>query len=138
MLMNSSSELFNLKNLEFKRQYELWKGNNRFFLNGLIYAGPNFHFGLLTLLYIILYTTNGILIVLLVINIIKKEITTISILFTIIQGFLGLITVLFCIMCIFSDPGVLPRNLFNMEIYNNCLLVIYILIRIPLVKNIIS
>jgi hypothetical protein len=25
-------------------------------------------------------------------------------------------------MCIFSDPGVLPRNMFKMEIYNNCLL----------------
>jgi palmitoyltransferase ZDHHC9/14/18 len=40
----------------------------------------------------------------------------------VIEGIIGLITSSLCIICIFSDPGVLPRNSFTMEIYNNCLL----------------
>jgi hypothetical protein len=66
--MNSSNELLNMKEFKFKRTFELWKGNNKFFLNGLIYAGTNYHKGLITFIYIILYTINGIIVILLVIE----------------------------------------------------------------------
>jgi hypothetical protein len=66
--MNSSSELFNLKKYDFKKTYELWKGNSKFFLSGLIYAGPNYHYGLITFIYTVIYTVNGIIVILLVTN----------------------------------------------------------------------
>jgi palmitoyltransferase ZDHHC9/14/18 len=120
--MNSSSEILNLKNLEFKPNYQLWKGNSKFFLNGLIYAGPNYKYGLITLFYTIAYSINGIIVILLGKLLIKKEYSNQAFILAIIQGILALITSSLCTLCIFSDPGVLPRNSYNMEIYNNCLL----------------
>lgn len=36
--------------------YELFKGNGKFFMNGKFYAGPGFHWGILTALYILIYS----------------------------------------------------------------------------------
>jgi hypothetical protein len=63
--MNSSSELLHLKNLNLIPTYKLWKGKSKFFLNGHIYAGPNYHYGLVTLFYVLAFTTNGIIVILL-------------------------------------------------------------------------
>ena len=65
--MNSSSEFLAIKNVDVRRVYQNWKGNNKFFLRGRIYAGPNYFYGIVTLLYIIAYIINGIVIILLVI-----------------------------------------------------------------------
>jgi hypothetical protein len=53
---------------------------------------------------------------------INKELSNLTIISAVTLGIIGLLTSTLCALCIFSDPGVLPRNLFNMEIYNNCLL----------------
>ena len=64
--MNSSSEFLAIKNVDVKKVYQLWKGNNKFLFQGRIYAGPNYFYGLITLTYILIYIVNGMIIILLV------------------------------------------------------------------------
>ena len=42
------------------KNYETWKGYNFFFCNGKIYSGPGFGWGLLTSLYILVYSLIGL------------------------------------------------------------------------------
>ena len=42
-----------IKNKE-KRIYDTWKGNNKFCLNGKIYVGSEYYYGLLTFFYLLI------------------------------------------------------------------------------------
>jgi hypothetical protein len=37
--MNASTDKLNPREVEMKSMYNIWKGNNKFFFNGKLYAG---------------------------------------------------------------------------------------------------
>ena len=53
--MNNSINRFITKSKKNeKKYYQTWKGNNKFCLNGKIYVGSEFYYGLLTLVYLLI------------------------------------------------------------------------------------
>ena len=52
---NSLSKIIsNKKSEKSKKLYQIWKGRNKFCLNGKIYIGSEYYFGLLTTFYILI------------------------------------------------------------------------------------
>ena len=49
-----------------KQTNQTWKGKNKFLLSNKIYIGPQFYFGFLTFLYLILYSLLFVFFVILV------------------------------------------------------------------------
>ena len=53
--MNSTINRFITKGKKSeKKYYQTWKGNNKFCLDGKIYVGSEFYYGLLTLVYLLI------------------------------------------------------------------------------------
>ena len=96
---------------------ENWRGYNKLFCKKKIYAGSQYYYSFGTILYILIY---GISFIIFVIfeqeSIVKKVISFIF--YTI---FL-IIVIFFCLVCAFTDPGVIPiNNLSANELKNaNC------------------
>ena len=53
--MNNSIKRFLIKSKKNEiKLYEIWKGNNKFCLNGKIYIGSEYYYGLLTFIYLLI------------------------------------------------------------------------------------
>ena len=53
--MNNSIKRFLTKSKKNEiKLYEIWKGNNKFCLNGKIYIGSEYYYGLLTFIYLLI------------------------------------------------------------------------------------
>jgi hypothetical protein len=53
--MNNSINRFLTKSKKNEiKLYEIWKGNNKFCLNGKIYIGSEYYYGLLTFIYLLI------------------------------------------------------------------------------------
>ena len=53
--MNNSIKRFLTKSKKNEiKLYETWKGNNKFCLNGKIYIGSEYYYGLLTFIYLLI------------------------------------------------------------------------------------
>lgn len=65
--MNASNQPnLRISSKEIKRQYQIWNGYNHFLFKGKIYIGSEYYLGLLTCLYIQIYSWIYITFVLLV------------------------------------------------------------------------
>ena len=82
-----------------------WKGNNKFFCNKNIYAGSQFYYSFGTILYILFYGMSFIFFVI-------KEISSNpkKLIFLIIYSLYLFVIIVFCLICAFTDPGIIPIN----------------------------
>ena len=82
-----------------------WKGNNKFFCNKNIYAGSQFYYSFGTILYILFYGMSFIFFVI-------KEISSNpkKLIFLIIYSLYLFVIIAFCLICAFTDPGIIPIN----------------------------
>lgn len=102
-----------------------WKGNHFIFCKGLLYAGPKFYAGLITLIYLSSYSF-------IFVNYILYRWTLNQLNgFWVTEFILYFFTAVFCLACIFTNPGALPiHNIFPNQIHHihcvsNCVLSIY-------------
>ena len=82
-----------------------WKGNNKLFCNKRIYAGSQYYYSFGTILYIIFFGISFIIFIILKLNSYFHKI-----LFLIIYIIYLLIVIFFCLICAFTDPGIIPIN----------------------------
>lgn len=52
--MNNTVNRFIIKSKHEKKIYQTWKGKNKFCLNGKIYIGSEYYYGMLTFLYLLI------------------------------------------------------------------------------------
>ena len=53
-MIHPISPVVSKKKIKEKKIYQTWKGNNKFCLDGKIYVGSEFYYGLLTLVYLLI------------------------------------------------------------------------------------
>ena len=82
-----------------------WKGNNKFFCNKNIYAGSQYYYSFGTILYILIYGISFIIFVIL-----KISSKSFKLIFLLIYSIYLAIVVFFCLICAFTDPGIIPIN----------------------------
>jgi len=92
----SSSLISTLKN---------WKGNNKFFCKKNIYAGAQYYYSFGTILYILFYGISFIIFVIL-----KTSPYSLKLIFLLLYSTYLIIVVFFCLICAFTDPGIIPIN----------------------------
>ena len=84
---------------------ENWIGYNKLFCKKKIYAGSQYYYSFGTILYILIYGISFIIFVILNQESLAKKV--ISLLF---YSIFLIIVVFFCLICAFTDPGVIPIN----------------------------
>ena len=82
-----------------------WKGNNKFFCNKNIYAGSQYYYSFGTILYILIYGISFIIFVIL-----KISSKSFKLIFLLIYSTYLAVVVFFCLICAFTDPGIIPIN----------------------------
>ena len=82
-----------------------WRGNNKFFCNKNIYAGSQYYYSFGTILYILFYGISFIIFVIL-----KISSKSFKLIFLLIYSIYLAIVVFFCLICAFTDPGIIPIN----------------------------
>ena len=82
-----------------------WRGNNKFFCNKKIYAGAQYYYSFGTTLYILFYGISFIIFVILKIKTNPEKIICL-----ILYSLYLLIVIIFCLICAFTDPGIIPIN----------------------------
>ena len=82
-----------------------WKGNNKLFCKKRIYAGSQYYYSFGTILYILFYGISFMIFVIL-----KLDSYSRKIIFLIIYALYLLIVIFFCLICAFTDPGIIPIN----------------------------
>ena len=84
---------------------ENWRGYNKLFCKKKIYAGSQYYYSFGTVLYLLIYGISFIYFVIL-----EQESFSKKILYLILYSIYLIIVVFFCLMCAFTDPGVIPIN----------------------------
>ena len=82
-----------------------WKGYNKFFCKKHIYAGSQYCYSFGTILYLLFYGISFIVFV-----IMKTSSNPKKIIFIIVYSIYLTIVIIFCLICAFTDPGVIPIN----------------------------
>ena len=82
-----------------------WKGYNKFFCKKNIYAGAQYYYSFGTILYILIYGLSFIIFVIL-----KITSNIHKLIFLLLYTIYLIITIFFCLICAFSDPGIIPIN----------------------------
>ena len=82
-----------------------WKGNNKLFCKKRIYAGSQYYYSFGTILYILIYGISFIIFVILKLDSYSKKLILL-----IIYILYLLIVIFFCLICAFTDPGIIPIN----------------------------
>ena len=82
-----------------------WKGNNKFFCKKNIYAGAQYYYSFGTALYILLYGISFIIFVIMKLNTSFEKYIYLSI-----YSLYLFIVIFFCLICAFTDPGIIPIN----------------------------
>ena len=82
-----------------------WKGNNKLFCNKNIYAGSQYYLSFFTALYILLYGISFIIFVIMKLSSYSEKM--ICLLF---YSIYLIIVIIFCLICAFTDPGIIPIN----------------------------
>ena len=95
-MRDSSSISYSLEN---------WKGYNKLFCRKKIYAGSQYYYSFGTALYILCYGISFIIFVIL-----KQEPLYKKIIYLFLYSIYLLIVIFFCLLCAFTDPGVIPIN----------------------------
>ena len=84
---------------------EKWRGYNKLFCKKKIYAGSQYYYSFGTVLYLLIYGISFIIFVILEQESMSKKLISL-ILYTIYL----IIVIFFCLICAFTDPGVIPIN----------------------------
>ena len=85
-----------------------WRGNNKFCCNKRIYAGSQYYYAFATAFYLLLYGLSFIIFVILNQDTLAKKVVL-----TFFYSIYLLIVLFFCLVCAFTDPGVMPINSLN-------------------------
>ena len=84
---------------------ENWRGYNKLFCKKKIYAGSQYYYSFGTVLYILVYGISFIIFVIL-----EQESLSRKIVSLILYCIYLIIVIFFCLVCAFTDPGVIPIN----------------------------
>ena len=84
---------------------ENWRGYNKLFCKKKIYAGSQYYYSFGTVLYILVYGISFIIFVIL-----EQESLSRKIVSLILYSIYLIIVIFFCLVCAFTDPGVIPIN----------------------------
>ena len=82
-----------------------WKGYNKFFCKKNIYAGAQYYYSFGTALYILFYGISFIIFVIL-----KLDSSFEKLIYLILYSIYLFIVIIFCLICAFTDPGIIPIN----------------------------
>ena len=82
-----------------------WKGYNKFFCKKNIYAGAKDYYSFGTALYILFYGISFIIFVIL-----KLDSFFEKLIYLILYSIYLFIVIIFCLICAFTDPGIIPIN----------------------------
>ena len=84
---------------------ENWRGYNKLFCKRKIYAGSQYYYSFGTILYILVYGISFIIFVIL-----EQESLSRKVVSLILYSIYLIIVIFFCLICAFTDPGVIPIN----------------------------
>ena len=84
---------------------ENWRGNNKLFCKKKIYAGSQYYYSFGTVLYLLIYGISFIIFVIL-----NQESLAKKIIYLFFYTIFLIIVIIFCLICAFTDPGVIPIN----------------------------
>ena len=84
---------------------ENWKGYNKLFCKKKIYAGSQYYYSFGTIAYLLLYGISFIIFIILEQKPLYKKI-----IYLFLYSIYLLLVILFCLICAFTDPGVVPIN----------------------------
>ena len=84
---------------------ENWRGYNKLFCKKKIYAGSQYYYSFGTVLYLLIYGISFIIFVIL-----NQDSLTKKIIYLFLYTIFLIIVIIFCLICAFTDPGVIPIN----------------------------
>ena len=84
---------------------ENWRGYNKLFCKKKIYAGSQYYYSFGTVLYLLIYGISFIIFVILNQDSLAKKI-----IYLFFYTIFLIIVIIFCLICAFTDPGVIPIN----------------------------
>ena len=87
---------------------DVWRGNNKLFCKKKIYAGSQYYYSFGTVLYLLIYGISFIIFVILNQDSIAKKV-----IYLIFYSIYLIIVIFFCLICAFTDPGIMPINNLN-------------------------